>query len=128
MNNKPVGIRLCTKCNCLEYHNKGQSHCKSCYKKWYSTYKDKGKRDAHYKRKFGISLAEYNRMLEEQNGVCAVCKGEEPKRYKNIAVDHNHTTGEVRGLLCSSCNRALGLLQDNELIIEELLKYKKERG
>lgn len=62
-------------------------------------------RASKYKRLFGITLEEYDRMFEEQNGLCAICR-KPPKNYR-LAVDHDHDTGAVRGLLCPPCNRAL---------------------
>jgi hypothetical protein len=64
-------------------------------------------RRAHYlKSKFGLSVAEYDTMLAEQGGVCAICRA--PEDGKRLAVDHCHTTGAVRGLLCQRCNRGIG--------------------
>lgn len=61
------------------------------------------------KRDFGISMDQYVELSESQGGVCAIC-GTEPVK-KALAVDHNHITGEIRGLLCGSCNMALGQLE-----------------
>lgn len=58
-----------------------------------------------YRTAYGITLDEYERLFIEQNGLCAICKAE-PIKYK-LAVDHDHDTGAVRGLLCPPCNRAL---------------------
>lgn len=60
-------------------------------------------REAHLKYTYGITTEDYNRILEEQNGKCAVC-GKPPKTTR-LAVDHCHKTGKIRGLLCSYCNR-----------------------
>lgn len=60
-------------------------------------------REYHYKYLYGISIEDYDRMLEEQNGVCAIC-GKADDTGKRLAVDHDHTTGEKRGLLCMKCN------------------------
>ena len=119
-------LKVCSKCGKKEEHNKGQTQCKKCYKEWYANYKDTKKRDAHYKNKYGISLCEYNIMLVAQGGVCFICKQTEDGRYKSLAVDHNHFTGKVRGLLCSKCNRALGLFQDSRALLQEADKYLKE--
>ena len=128
MNNKPAGIRLCSKCGEYEEHGKGQAQCKKCYSIWYQGYKDKRKRDIHYMRKFGITLEDYTALLYSQGGVCASCgRKEEKGRYKHMAVDHCHTTGKVRGILCSSCNRALGLVGDTSEGVRKLLKYIEER-
>ena len=66
---------------------------------------------------FGLSLAQYTEMAVAQDGKCAICeKPEVEKRggkVKALAVDHNHTTGRVRGLLCTSCNKAIGLLNED---------------
>lgn len=66
---------------------------------------------------FGISLAEYTRMHTEQAGVCAICSQPESAtrggKTKWLSVDHNHTTGAVRGLLCSDCNTGIGKLGDS---------------
>lgn len=66
-------------------------------------------------RKYGLSLLEYNEMFESQGSVCAICKKPSDKPYH---IDHNHTTGKIRGILCGNCNRGLGLFKDS---IEALL-------
>ena len=74
-------------------------------------------------RGYGLTLDDYNRMLAEQNGVCAICKQPEKARtngglgVRALAVDHCHATGKVRGLLCSHCNKAIGSLQDSVEIL-----------
>jgi len=55
------------------------------------------------RRRFGITLEDYDRMLEAQHGVCMICG--RPPKHKRLAVDHNHKTGEPRSLLCDGCNR-----------------------
>jgi hypothetical protein len=80
------------------------------YKHAVAKYKSKGGyRQAALKAKYGITLSDFNRLLKKQGGKCAVCRGVEPKR--NLAVDHDHVTGKVRGLLCTSCNTTLGKLE-----------------
>lgn len=63
------------------------------------------------RRNYGLSLDEYDALYEAQQGLCAICDRPDPNR--RLCVDHCHETGEVRGLLCSSCNTALGLLGDD---------------
>jgi Autographiviridae endonuclease VII len=64
--------------------------------------------------KYGIKEADFDQMLREQKGRCALCKTEEPGGRHNVFnVDHCHQTGRVRGLLCDRCNRYLGRLGDN---------------
>lgn len=72
-------------------------------------------------RKYGITLSEYESLLEEQGGVCAICAS--PPTTKRLAVDHCHTTGEVRGLLCERCNRGIGLLGDSLERVESAARY-----
>lgn len=74
----------------------------------------------HYKllKKFGMTAAEYNAMVEAHGGRCAICRrlpygGRKDARKKYLSVDHCHTTGKVRGLLCDSCNLAIGLFKDD---------------
>lgn len=73
--------------------------------------------------KYGLSLKDYSKLLENQNNVCAVCFNPPTTSHKHLAVDHDHVTGKVRGLLCTQCNRALGLLKDSKQIVEKLLEY-----
>lgn len=81
------------------------------------------------KREYGITLDEFNVMLEQQNGVCAICfKAETERRSKknglrSLCVDHNHSTGKIRGLLCRKCNTAISLLGDNINGIRAAVNY-----
>jgi hypothetical protein len=85
------------------------------------------KRAGKFRRKYGITIDEYNTLLAKQAGVCALCR--HPTRRGtyggNLDVDHDHATGKVRGLLCTSCNHALGVLGDNVEGLELALKYLK---
>lgn len=97
-------------------------------KEYYSKRKDSYKNQYLIKR-FGIDLSQYNTMLSDQNGVCAIClKPERTVRNRNLAVDHCHKTGKIMGLLCSHCNRALGLLQDNIEILKKTIIYLGENN
>ena len=85
------------------------------------------------KKMYGITLAEYDRMLEAQGGVCAVCKRPERARGadgapRQMPVDHCHKTGRVRGLLCTSCNRALGMMEDNVVALQSAIDYLLRHG
>jgi hypothetical protein len=68
-------------------------------------------RKKHFKKKYGITVEQYNQMLDEQNHVCKICK-QVCKSGKRLAVDHCHETGLVRGLLCAKCNTNLGRIED----------------
>lgn len=75
-------------------------------------------------RTHGISLEDYNKMLKDQNGVCAMC-AKPPQGKRPLVVDHNHATGKVRQLLCYGCNRALHMLE-NQVLFEAGKKYLKK--
>lgn len=67
-------------------------------------------RNKHLKRKYGITVEQYNEMLRNQNGTCKICN-RACKTGKFLAVDHCHKTGKVRGLLCALCNTNLGRIE-----------------
>lgn len=90
-------------------------------KKWYRKNQDIT-RNSRLKYVYGITLSEYENMLKAQNGVCAICFHVSDDG-KNLCVDHNHDTGEVRGLLCSKCNTAIGLLKENTDYLLSAIKY-----
>jgi hypothetical protein len=81
------------------------------------------------KKLYGMTLDDYDIMLEDQAGVCAICGREERAKSaiddatKDLAVDHNHTTGKIRGLLCSSCNRGLGYFGDDINRLNAAINY-----
>jgi hypothetical protein len=79
------------------------------------------------RRKYGLSLEEYNEQLDAQGHVCAICHGINASGRK-LAVDHCHKTGAVRGLLCSKCNSALGYLNDDPQHVAAALEYLKWHG
>jgi hypothetical protein len=89
-------------------------------------YHEKQEKETRYQRRlrrlYNLTQAEYDAKLAEQNGVCAVC-GQECKSGRTLAVDHCHVTGEVRGLLCMNCNRAIGWLKDDPKLIQAALEY-----
>ena len=115
-------------------------HCRDCAQKSYKahyyrednldairekcrTYKSQNQdsvRNSRFKTLYGITLDQFNKMKEDQHGLCATC-GKKP--IKTLCVDHDHVTGKVRGLLCSSCNRGIGLLQDSIDILKQSVKY-----
>jgi hypothetical protein len=86
-------------------------------REYYANMSESERRDRDYRRFYGISLAEYEEMLHNQGGVCAIC-GQPPDKDSRqvtglLVVDHCHTNGHVRGLLCSTCNLAIGYFKDN---------------
>lgn len=84
----------------------------------------KSSRRTHLKMKYGITLEQYDEMYDKQNKVCAICGSNEScSRNKFLAVDHCHEDDKIRGLLCSNCNRALGLFKDDFKVLENAIKY-----
>lgn len=80
-------------------------------------------------KKLGICNTEYDKMLTQQRGQCSICLSKlNSSRYTKFAVDHDHRTGKVRGLLCSSCNMAIGLMKDSPFRLENAVKYLKRHG
>lgn len=79
--------------------------------------------ERHLKQRYGISIEDYEGMLEKQEGCCAICGVHTSGEEKNLAVDHCHNTGKVRGLLCFDCNTGLGKLKDSEELLRKALKY-----
>jgi hypothetical protein len=82
-------------------------------------------KDSHERKlylTYGITWREYHRILELQGGVCAGCKFP-PKPDKKLCVDHCHSTGKIRGLLCHECNTALGWVKDRKETLASLSRY-----
>lgn len=75
------------------------------------------------KTRYGITPDEYAGMLADQEGRCAICR--RPPQGRRLAVDHCHTTGQVRGLLCAPCNTTLGKIEDDPAIVERMVSYLK---
>lgn len=71
-----------------------------------------------YKKNFGITLEQYNEMFLAQNGQCLICSRHQTKFKQRLAVDHNHKTGQVRGLLCHKCNFNLGIIEDSLFVVQ----------
>lgn len=136
-----ITTKICTQCKLSKslsmFHNsngpKGgplhkQARCKSCNsiktKQWNKNNREKylaNTRNLNLKRLYGMSLLVYEIMKEEQHGLCAICK-----READLVVDHDHRTGTVRGLLCQSCNRGMGMLGEDNL--QSAMAYVQANG
>ena len=140
-------MKVCTKCGCEKsldnfrvmgdrYH----SWCKECeYKANKARYVPKEKKPKivkdineiklsakirMLKHRYNITLEEYNNLYIQQDCKCAICKNPYPLGgTKGLLVDHNHSTGKVRGLLCRKCNVAIGLMDECKDIIVDAMKY-----
>ena len=140
--------KQCTKCNqtkqLIDFHKvngkseKRRSICKLCHN---ATYRDNYKKNPQkyraytnsksyrpeLKRKsnlkiFGLTIEQYEEMLRQQNGVCAICL-EECISGKRLAVDHCHITGKVRQLLCRRCNQSMGKFNDDPILLQKVVDY-----
>ncbi len=131
--NDPEGFRTCSKCKKLkpnsDYHSHTrdgkkqlQGYCKFCDGERQRLFSPEKTRNRSLKCKYGISLEIYYAMLKSQNGGCAIC-GKENAHGKPLAVDHNHKTGSVRGLLCFSCNVSIGHFGDDVNILRLAIRY-----
>jgi hypothetical protein len=79
-------------------------------------------RKSYLKRKYGITLEQYDEMLRAQGGVCAICT-REPHPTISLHVDHDHETGALRGLLCFPCNQAIGSLREDPFLLRAAADY-----
>ena len=140
--------KQCTKCQqtklLTEFHTvnksseKRRSICKLCHNAVYrSNYKKNPEKYREYtksksyrpelKRKanlktFGLTIQQYEEMLQNQNGVCAICL-EECVSGRRLAVDHCHITGKVRQLLCRRCNQSMGKFNDDPVLLQKVVAY-----
>ena len=80
-------------------------------------------RERKLKSRYGITIEEYNRLLKKQRGRCAICKLSEDEHTNSLAVDHCHSTGNIRGLLCARCNTGIGMLKDNIEVLKSAITY-----
>ena len=101
-----------------------KSKCRECRKTEHRDYQWERNLMRHY----GITVDDYNRMFADQNGCCAICKRHQSEFRRSFAVDHDHETGKVRGLLCISCNRGLGYLGDDIDRLMAAVAYLMEAG
>lgn len=107
--------------NSREVQNNAKSRQCETFKP--SNYTGYDAKDNYLIRNYGITSAEYDEMFEAQDGVCAICGQEEQVKTRGLSVDHCHTTGKVRGLLCSYCNMGLGLFKDDTESLINAVKY-----
>lgn len=116
----------------IHEYDVNKKQCPFCAKARRTKDRDKNRhktKNLDLKRVFNITIEKYNEMLKLQNGVCAICNKTESvidvrtNRIKDLAVDHNHSTGQIRGLLCWKCNSAYGSLKESEQSILNMLKY-----
>ena len=126
--NNPDGrVYYCKKCNAKrvkKWQKKNKKRISLQKKSYHNDPKVKERQWRTYvKRTYGITYKKYEQMLKDQNYCCAICKKHQDKFDKRLAVDHNHSTEEVRGLLCSNCNASIGYALDDISILQNAISY-----
>ena len=77
------------------------------------------------RQRYGLTSDNYAKLLEHQNGLCAICGLPESNKGRRLAIDHDHSTGVIRGLLCGACNKMIGLAYENPETLEAASDYIK---
>jgi len=127
--------KVCVKAFAASWYLRNKEYSNARNKAWYEknfekisqrarielTYEQR--RNARLKNKFGITASEYDRILGQQNFLCAVCSQHRDEFSKAFAVDHCHTTGRIRGLLCEKCNQGIGCFNDSPERIRLAVQY-----
>lgn len=78
-----------------------------------------------FKKKYGITIDQYQEMYDKQEGKCAICSVHQDNLSRALCIDHNHSSGKIRGLLCDKCNSILGYANDNITNLENAINYLK---
>jgi hypothetical protein len=123
-------MKRCSKCgehkkasDFYDSQSRNGSWCRACFRVDYVNRKDAIRWQRIF-RGYGLSRADYEIMLKTQSGVCDICKKPEHNaRFKFLAVDHDHATGKVRGLLCHRCNAGLGNFNDDARLLSEAIRF-----
>lgn len=117
----------CSRIRAREYYWKNPKERARKRREWYANNKERGKAvdlKCRFKKYYGITLEQYDEMILAQENKCAICGTSSPGGPgKRLCVDHNHITGQIRGLLCQKCNTLLGLSDDNPVILWKAIKY-----
>jgi hypothetical protein len=106
-------------------------YCKECDSARNGAYRrlsPEKKRQYELKKKFGLTLEAYNSLFVAQHGRCALCETHQSELKKSLAVDHDHDTGAIRGLLCHNCNVGLGNLKDSAELLIKAAEYVSTRA
>lgn len=120
-------LRHCRKCAKIRsanlYKENPEKRIKAV-RKWNTNNPDIVQKWEHKRRlkKYKLSTEEHNKILENQNGVCAICN-KTCKSGRELAIDHDHITNEVRGLLCMNCNNGIGRFEDDITLLQNAIKY-----
>lgn len=105
-------------------------NCKFCESKRVNDWQKKQPPEKKYSlnrkkvlEKYGMTIEDYKDYMKKQNGCCWICGVNESENGRKLSVDHDHTNGNVRGLLCQKCNKALGLFQDDPNLLLKAMIY-----
>jgi hypothetical protein len=137
--------KACEKLKCIDnfyrdrrFKNTSTSECKICYGKrvkeykeahkdqvnataaWYVKETEQRRRRHHLKKVYGLTESQYSDMRDRQQGVCAICG---IVSQKPLHIDHDHSTGKVRALLCTKCNSMLGYARDSVEMLKKGIEY-----
>lgn len=104
-----------------DYYAKNRERKRATNDAWRKANPDKEK-NTYLKSRYGITLEQYEHMFTECNGTCMICN-EHGDTSKDLFVDHNHDTGDIRGLLCYQCNFALGHFKDSIPLLLKAVEY-----
>jgi len=105
-----------------DYHEANKQEISANKKVYHAANKEK-KRVRSLKYYYNITLEDYNKMFNEQNGCCAICNTNQNDLVKKLAVDHCHSSLKIRGLLCHYCNTGLGMFKDNTQFLIKAADY-----
>ncbi len=118
---------LCSTCYARKSYQSNKEHKRNVKRNWALNNKEKVTqlKRSNLLKQYGLTLDQYNQMLKSQDFGCAICKRKDSGRPRmiNLVVDHNHTTGKVRGLLCSPCNVAIGMVKESIDILNRIKEY-----
>ncbi len=115
--------RRCSQCALIRQMKWQKNNPEKC-KKAQIDYRSRGyKRNAQLKHNYGITLDLYEEMFSAQWGRCKICNRHQSEFKKSLYVDHHHASGRIRGLLCQTCNHAIGLLYEDVLLLKRAIQY-----
>jgi hypothetical protein len=135
----PTTTKKCSKCGqtkpLSDFHSDQGTkdgrfaHCKACscaYTRKWRLQHPQARRTEHLKKSFGLTVKAYDILFAAQNGACAVCQ--RAPCGTRLAVDHNHSTNKIRGLLCLACNTAIGSLNEDTARLARAIDYLNRYG
>lgn len=127
-NEAPPGYKQCQRCRYYgkKWRERNPTYF-SRYAKQNASKLSAKARSRRLLRVYGLTTNQWNDLFDSQGRCCAVCKSPTPKGRRGWHTDHDHDTGEVRGILCHLCNVALGAVEDSPEVLKELILYLQER-